>query len=62
MNPAIFTVLAWEKELELQRQAPHSRRTSRIEILPELRTQPRLPFWARLFPVRPTRPTPVCTK
>ena len=59
MNPMVFTILAWEKELEMQRQAQRQPRYNPATFMPEdrkPRQASRRPIFARLFGFRPQPP------
>jgi hypothetical protein len=59
MNPMVFTILAWEKELEMQCQAHKIRRCDPGAFMPQdrkPRRASRRPIFARIFGLRPQPP------
>jgi hypothetical protein len=59
MNPIVFTILAWERELEMRRQAHAFQHYDSDEFLPwnrQLRRASRQNIFARLLGLRPQSP------
>jgi hypothetical protein len=59
MNPMVFTILAWEKELEMQCQAQRQPRCNPAMFMPEDRKPQqasRRPIFARLLGLYPQSP------
>jgi hypothetical protein len=59
MNPLVFTILAWEKELEMQSQAQRRPSCNPAMFMPEdrkPRRASRRPIFARLLGLRPQPP------
>jgi hypothetical protein len=55
MNPMVFTILAWEKELEMQCQSHKIRTSDPGLFMPEIRKSRRAsrrPFLARILGLR----------
>ena len=59
MNPMVFTILAWEKELEMQCQGQRPPRCNPAMFIPEDRKPRRArrwPFFVRLLGLRTQSP------